>query len=335
MDTYDAKILADSISPDGVRLITVQATFPRFILAEVNTHRVFGRNSASSRAIPTEKLVERVLANPFVPETFGQRVKGMGYGEGLEPEKQKQAREYWLLCVKHVVRAAQGFVELDIDKSRANRILEPFMWHTAIITSTEWDNFFALRQPDNDDPVPQASFPAQPEFQIVARMMRDAIRASEPEQLGHGDWGHLPLVTEDEKFEADDDRVMDRGDRTVPDRSDGLPWVSAGRCARVSFDTHENWEEQEVSYGRAKTLKTNGHMSPFEHVARPISPEDMDPETGGDLQNKLMIPLASAKRATHSGLRAGDVWCGNVRGWVQLRKLIPNENNFGEIIAGN
>lgn len=50
--TYDAKILADSLSPDGVRLTTFKVTFPRIVLAEFNTHRMFSRNSASSRAIP-------------------------------------------------------------------------------------------------------------------------------------------------------------------------------------------------------------------------------------------------------------------------------------------
>ena len=47
-----AKVIADSVSPKGIRLVTIECQFPRFILAQVNTHRVFSRNSASSRAIP-------------------------------------------------------------------------------------------------------------------------------------------------------------------------------------------------------------------------------------------------------------------------------------------
>src|SRR5436190_18443341 len=92
--SYEAKILADSISPDDVRLTTLVVTFPRFILAEVNTHRMLSRNSASSRAIPPEDterpdgtikkgLISRVMEDPFIPETFNTRVKGMRVGVPL------------------------------------------------------------------------------------------------------------------------------------------------------------------------------------------------------------------------------------------------------------
>src|SRR3954454_17073296 len=93
---FDAKVLADSVSPGGHRLTTVEATFPRFILAEANTHRVFSRNSASSRAIPTERNIERVTLDPFVPETFNQRIKGMGVGDALEAEEAEKARHLWV-----------------------------------------------------------------------------------------------------------------------------------------------------------------------------------------------------------------------------------------------
>lgn len=36
---YECKILADSVSPAGVRLTTFEVSFPRFLLAEWNTHR--------------------------------------------------------------------------------------------------------------------------------------------------------------------------------------------------------------------------------------------------------------------------------------------------------
>ena len=52
-----AKIVADSVSPQGDRLISVLCTFPRIILAEVNTHRMLSKNTSSSRAIPFLKMV--------------------------------------------------------------------------------------------------------------------------------------------------------------------------------------------------------------------------------------------------------------------------------------
>lgn len=104
--SYSCKILLDSISPTGKRLTTFEATFPRCVLAEAETHRVlrgFGgnveeliihnlginvdenlsRNSASSRAIPINKMLQRVQEDPFIPEQWGKPVTGMG------------AKEYW------------------------------------------------------------------------------------------------------------------------------------------------------------------------------------------------------------------------------------------------
>lgn len=281
---YKARVLADSVSPAGVRLVTVEATFPRFILAEVNTHRVLSRNSASSRAIPPEKLIDRVINEPFVPETFNKRVKGMGVGEALDDEKLQRAHDAWILARNFAVDQATELLELDVDKSRVNRLLEPFMWHTAIITATEWENFFALR----DHPG------AQPEFQIIAALILEAMQASTPEPKGEGEW-HLPLIL-DETYD---------GDHVLSEDQLYWPKVSAGRCAKVSFDTHENYESTEESYKRTtEKLEPFGHLSPLEHPAQ--------------------VP------APHRQLK----FKGNFLGWVQLRKLIPHEYNRVGFLEG-
>jgi hypothetical protein len=271
-DLTSAKILADSIGPHGIRLTTLEVVFPRFILAELNTHRMLSRNSASSRAIPTEKQIERVLENPFVP-TFNGRVKGMGVGDYLEDHQQADARAHWLGAA-HAATVAAGAL-LHVDKSRANRLLEPFMWHTAIVSATEWDNFFALR--DHED--------AQPEFRTLARAMRTAMGESRPRELEYGEW-HLPMVTPYEDAELS-----------------STAWpplkakVSAGRCARVSYDTHWREEDPTVSKTRWNQLSLRGHWSPGEHPAY----------------------------CTELGLSRHN---SNFRGWTQLRKCYPGEAVF-------
>lgn len=284
--SYDVQILADSVSPDGVRLTTMKATYPRFIHSELMTHRVFSRNAASSRAIPTEKNIARVRENPFVPETFNARVKGMGVGEALED--QDSARTHWLGAAHAATVAAEALNALDVDKSRANRLLEPFLWMTTIISATEWANFFALR----DHPA------AQPEFQITARLMREAIEASDPEMFDYGMW-HMPLIQSCEII--DTDGIASPEDMTAVDW-EKWKMISAGRCARVSYDTHENFEPIEKSIERAKILMGNGHFSPFEHVARPAGGSEPHPPE----QN----------------------FFGNFRGWVQMRTEIPFEDRF-------
>ena len=203
--SFDVKVLADSRSPAGYRLTTLEATFPRFVLAEFNTHRVFSRNSASSRAIPIAKQLRRVLEEPYVPIEFGSNQPGMQAGAALAGEKRDAAEHEWLRARDDAVRRVLGLIAdpdafsadedlleileqveaairdrtqpaewLNVHKQVANRLLEPFMWHTVIVTATEWDNFWNLRcHPD-----------AQPEIRLVAETMRDAMEASEPERTG-------------------------------------------------------------------------------------------------------------------------------------------------------
>ncbi len=312
-DTYEARVLADSISPDGVRIVTILATFPRFLLAEWNTHRVFGRNSASSRAIPPEKIIERVLTNPFVPD-FNRRVRGMGVGEALNEDDAKRAREAWIVASYKAMDAARVLIDLDVDKSRINRLLEPWMWHTCITTSTEWGNFFGLRQPSGDGPVPDQTFPAQPEFQIIARMVRDAMDASDPQELQAGQW-HLPLVSVDELSDL----------CVNPEKAMEWALVSSSRCARVSYGTQEQDESHEASLARAKTLISSGHWSALEHAARPIQLSDLD----DPVADKIFAPMHIDKDRPVST----EFFCGHLRGWVCLRKLYENEHDRSLMIA--
>jgi hypothetical protein len=267
---YAAKIVADSISPDGTRLTTMEVTFPRIVLAEFNTHRVFSRNSASARAIPFAVTSKRILEAPFVPEEWGSNKPGMQAGGSIaDPSK---ASEVWLEARDHALDCAARLHELGVHKQLVNRLLEPFMWHTVLVTSTEWENFLNLRcHPD-----------AQPQIQIPARMMRDALSAAEPVPRSAGDW-HLPLVSDEE-----------REGHLVAE----LRWISAGRCARVSYLTHYGVRDTQADIDLAFKLVAAKHMSPFEHQASPL--------THG--------------RPASTG--------GNLRGWMQFRKMLDGESVF-------
>lgn len=314
--SYEVKVLADSVSRDGVRLVTLCCTYPRIIHSELMTHRVFGRNAASSRAIPPEKTIERVRDHPFVPD-FYRRVKGMGHGPPLNEHDAELATTAWLNARDKVVQNCLVLLDLDVDKASINRLLEPFSWITTIITATEWSNFLALRQPSNDDPVPQLDFPARAEFQIIARMMRDAMRGSTPRELGFGDW-HLPLVSDEEAIVG------------LLDHSKTLwPRVSAGRCARVSFDTHDRYEDPEASLERFARLSGSAHWSAMEHSARPMSGDDWKDDL---LRHKITAPyFATSLDRDPVGYIVP--FCGHLKGWVCLRKLYDLEHDRALVIA--
>ena len=151
--SFNAQILADSLSPQGDRITTMKITFPRMVLAEFNTHRMFSRNSASSRAIPFKRMVQMVEENPFIPIAWQKDHKGM---QGVEYVKDEDiCKSIWLKGRNEAVTIAKGLnysndytgVE-GVTKQLCNRLLEPFMWHTVIVTATDFSNFFKLRCPE-------------------------------------------------------------------------------------------------------------------------------------------------------------------------------------------
>lgn len=320
---YEVKILADSVPHDygradtgdgrggllvpAVRLTTWQLTFPRFLLAELNTHRMLSRNSASSRAIPPEKQIARVMDDPFIPETFNLRVKGMGVGAAVDERTQRSARAAWIAASREACGSAQHLLDLGLDKSRINRLLEPFLWHTAIVSGTEWEHFFALR--DHPD--------AQPEFQILAHEMRLTwLSNGAPARLAPGEW-HQPMLTATEKIRSSE-----------PHKVRFWNEVAAGRIARVSFDTQDKTEDLGDSRVRTERLMGNGHFSPLEHVARPFTADDwarvlLQKKALQSAYARELVPLDQMRT-----LRDQTEFVGNFRGWVQMRKGLEHEAAF-------
>lgn len=242
-----AKVVLDSVSPAGVRLTTLEVIMPRIILSEFNTHRVFSRNSASSRAIPFAVTSRRIQDDPFIPVTWPSNQSGMQGGEALTGQAAKDAEAAWLDARFAAWDNASRLHALGVHKSLVNRLLEPFMWHTVLVTSTEWENFFEQR----DSPLAEAH------MELVAKAMRAALNESTPHLIPYSGW-HLPL-TSMEDLHLSTQRIKE---------------VSAARCAQVSYDKHNSARDVEKDLTRARMLWGNGHWSPFEHVATPAHPHD-------------------------------------------------------------
>lgn len=244
MSHTTVKIISDSQHPliPSARITTFEVYAPRFLLAEINTHRVLAKSAASSRAIPVKKRIEMVRDHGFVPSVFGKNKPGMQAGDTLDELQTGLATDVWSDAMADAVVAAVRMEQLGIHKQHANRILEPFAYYHGIVTATEWDNFFALRlHPD-----------AQPEFQELARAMKNAMDASTPVLRRF----HLPYVDSD------------------PSPDIQSLWldvkfkVAAARCARISYQTHDGKPfDLERDVARCEELIKGGHMSPFDHAA--------------------------------------------------------------------
>jgi thymidylate synthase ThyX len=344
-----AKVIADSKNEFGNRITTMVITFPRIILAEFNTHRMFSRNSASSRAIPFEKMLKSVEENPFIPIAWQKDHKGMQGSEYFtEPKEIGTATGEWLVARNYAIQQAKVLSSLDCTKQLCNRLLEPFMYHTVIVTATEWENFFSLRCPKYEH------FPADGEpkyfrskvdwlkyckenctqgvpkemtehlwqmcnkgqaeihMMALAEAMWDAYNESTPKELKEGEW-HIPFGDEIPSSKL----IPYLHSKEIPENKDqvdkALTKITTAMCARVSY-TVVGEEGKEPNYENDiklhDRLAESGHWSPFEHSAQAMKEEDT-------LMN-AEYPGQDCKY--HNGVS------GNFKGFIQYRKMFNNEN---------
>ena len=253
---YSAKVIADSIGPSGVRLLSVLCSYPLMVHAEHLRHRCFSFSVASNRAIPTRLIIRQVINDPVVPIWFGKNQGGMSAREELTGWRLRVARWAWLAARWPAIAIVWLMLRIGLHKQIANRILSPWQWVTVLVTGTDWENFFALRcHPD-----------AQPEMRQAAEMMRDAIAKSTPEQLRVGQW-HLPFVSDEERTVEDDFLNFPEEAARL-----GLKLLktSVARCARVSLVKQDERRSTQDEVSMADKLMKSGHWSPAEHQAQAL-----------------------------------------------------------------
>lgn len=299
---YSVTVIADSIVPlaplsflyehtvaerleelNPQRVTTLVARFPRCILAELNTHRVFSRNSASSRARSIKVVIADVMEDPYVP-VFTENQRGMG-GPIVSAEVQAAARVEWLKSRDAAVAGVLSMLlgrpitvedlaggnwreltddyyqrvyldkedipgALNLHKQNVNRLLEPFMWHEAVITATEWTNFLQLRDHDEADPA----------IHGLAKLVGLALQTSKPvERVLHAPFAG-ELVREFEAAQGLSE--LERFKIAVEAAN-----YSAGAAAQVSYRPVGDGGAGADPAKLASRLLAMAHLSPFEHAA--------------------------------------------------------------------
>ncbi len=244
-----ARVVCDSVNPAGHRLTTMEIQIHRFEWPAVLTHRKFSRNAASSRALGIERMIAAVVENPALPVKWGKAAPGMQHVELFEDlDEIDDLTEEWLAARDDAVRHAERLHAMGLHKQLVNRLIEPFAWHTGIITSTEWENFFQQRCTDySDDP--------QPEIAAVADAMRAALADSKPVELYFDEW-HIPYMQEGEwPGEFDLQTALK---------------VGTARCARVSYLTQNGKRSpsKDVELFHRLIESEPPHWSPLEHCAK-------------------------------------------------------------------
>lgn len=313
MTIAEAKIIADSITEDGHRLTSIQVKHWRPVLAEVNTHKVLSKNSASSRAIPFEKQLEKFLDDPANPIVWASEQKGMQGGAELTGSDLEDAQDLWANLKTSIAEGLLTYIDKHPDKSTRlhksilNRVLEFGQWHTALLTGTAWENF--LWQRDHED--------AQPEFRVMAHEVRLALEKSEPIPLVEGEW-HTPyiLTADIEELQARAKEHSLTGERAEQWVTVQKCRISAARCARTSYETQAGLRDHKEDIGLFGRLINDReaderplHWSPLEHVA---TPDPSNRQSGS-------YEFVGLDGKAHIGGLSHLPKIGNLLGWRSLR----------------
>jgi len=357
MTKINAEIIADSHDGRGNRITTFVLTFPRFILAELNTHRMFSKNSASSRAIPFKKMVESVENDPFIPIAWQKDHKGMQGTEYFTDKHEVYNKvANWLTAKNRAIESAKFINELGVTKQLCNRLLEPFMWHKVILTATEFDNFFELRNSKYEyknqifnskkECIRSYSFEkgfeedlkylqslseidwllmnqGQAEIHIMelAECMWDAYNENKPKLLKEGEW-HCPMINDFNYGELGKISTWENQHFGPPNEAQiqTALKISTSRCARISYTTvgdSEKKRDYEADIKLHDILLESGHFSPMEHCAKMMTNDEFERYYRG--------------KSTY--LKAGGGffpyeaygWCNNFKGFIQYRHLLQNQ----------
>jgi len=220
------------------------------------------------------------------------------------------------------------------------------MWHTAIVTATEFENFFKQRCPqyefngvlyrsredifneysqnellkkgcpnreDNLGWLKLNKGGAEIHIMGLAEQMWDAMNESTPKQLKAGEW-HIPFGDN-----IDEEKILQLLDspKEVGKQVENIKVkIAVARCARVSYMNYDGTDDYEKDIKLYDRLSGMRHWSPFEHVARAMSKKEMDSYT-------RTIP---AKDDGSKLFSYG--WCGNFQGFIQARKTFQGESGI-------
>lgn len=336
-----ATIIKDSIERVGNnRITTFKLTYPRMIHAELLTHSMLKSNSASSRAIPFKRMVEMVENDPFIPIRWMREHKGMQGTEYVTDEIEiENCKSLWLVARNHATEDARRLCDVsNITKQICNRLLEPFLWHTIILTGTEFENFFALRC----HPM------AEIHLQDLAYKMLNALNEGTPQELKPGEW-HIPYEEDiednillskslygfEEKSSFEDEPsgwVLEDGEEEYYKKLQELKIkVSTAISAQISYlkfgsndykdllDLHDCLLTRPYIGKRGVLTKEDPiHASPASHCAQAMTEEEyMDMVKGYRTSNNTQRWRDNPSNG----------WCHNLKGFKSYRSMLPNENS--------
>ncbi len=299
------RVIADSIATtSGTRMLTLEIEYMRFFHSEFMTHRMLSKNAASSRAIPVKSVHENIRHNTARPIHYGRNKSGMSADVEVDHLTKESLIQLWDASRDSALAFATVMSQMGAHKQIANRLTEPYQFMKTVVSGTEWANIKWLRHHED----------AQPEFFELMDTIICAVDQSSPQELYPGEW-HVPYVSTHRNPNGALEYIDATGNHLTPHQA---IQVSASCCAQTSYRKNDDSLEKAEEVFNKLIRSQPVHASPVEHQATPMK----DSYVLGGAQ---YYPETWEQGVTHMD-RNRKLWSGNLRGWIQHRKLIEGES---------
>ena len=286
----DVKILAKSRNTLTGNIITTfeLSRFPKFLLAQLGTHRRLSKSAESSRARSTKSVIQQVLDDPYVPAWTRNKPGMSGESDYLDYEIDR-LNDRQLNLRDNVVNFVQSLAkQYNPHKQNLNRFLEPWMRVSVIVTGTEWNNFFELR----------THHTCQDDFRNYAIDMENIYNATPSNDLTYGNW-HLPYR-----------------DLSIQ--------CNVAKVASVSYANHNKEKTMSQLCDLHDQLWADKHLVPFEHCATPVVSGELvgeNPEKNNDFR-VLDVFNFTDQSCRSPGFESSEyINTGNFAGFLSYRRI--------------
>lgn len=345
--------------------IEVEGKYHNFVANGVVVH--------NSRAIPFDKMVEVVEKEPFIPIAWQLSHKGMqGIKYITDPRVIGFKEMRWLNARNGAVDYAKSLVNDDVtikkllntsdsnklSKNYGNRLLEPFMWTTQLITGTResFEHLFEQRCPiydvsneilrlagsDTETPfkskkdaikrfsqlskkddlwwLQHNKGQAEIHFMDLAEKMYDVLNESKPVEMEDNEW-HIPF--------------SDRPEFTPEMSLEDKIILSCAVTARVSYTTIS--DDETLTIEKAKNIynkcKEQGHFSVFSHIAKCMTYEEYESWYKGFMKTAYYFDENGKQHRVMDSedFHKAKGYNKNLRGFISLRQYIEDSVELKDI----
>ena len=338
-----AEIIAHSKrAGTGDEIITYKLTYPRIIHSEILTYHMMSVNSASSRAIPVNKLIGVIEETPFYPISYQRKHSGMqGSSYFTSEEDIKTCDSLWKESMQESIKVAKKMLDFGVSKQIINRTLESYQYHCCLMTGTResFEHLFEQRCPiynvenlkfiSKKDAIflfpslkdltdlewlQRNSGQAEIHFMDLAEKMYDALDESTPDMLKDGDW-HIPFQEEiwkGKKAEKLEDFIK----------------MSCAMTARISYTTIS--DNEILTLEKAKNIYDkcvkSGHFSVVSHCAKCMTYEEYENWYKGFMKTTYYFDENGRQHRVMADrdFHKAKGYNKNLRGFISLRQYVED-----------